>query len=66
MTYIYDNIQEIRVAEFMLLDLAEAKLILAQVDSPTQARTMAATHSIEAEFWVDEVIHECNKIHKGL
>ncbi len=66
MTYIYDNVQEIRVAEFMLLELDEAKLILAQVDSPTQARTMAAAHSTEAEFWVDEVIHECNKIHKEL
>ena len=66
MTYIYDDVQEIRVAEFMLLELDEAKLILAQVDSPTQARTMAAAHSIEAEFWVDEVIHECNKIHSNL
>lgn len=66
MTYIYDDVQEIRVAEFMLLELAEAKLILAQVDSPTQARTMATTHSIAAEFWVDEVIHECNKIHSNL
>ena len=66
MTYTYDDVQEIRVAEFMLLELDEAKLILAQVDSPTQARTMAAAHSTEAEFWVDEVIHECNNIHKGL
>ena len=66
MTYIYDNVQEIRVAEFMLLELDEAKLILAQVDSPTQARTMAAAHSITTEFWVDEVIHECNKIHSNL
>ena len=66
MTYIYDDVQEIRVAEFMLLELDEAKLILAQVDSPTLARTMAAAHSIAAEFWVDEVIHECNKIHKEL
>ena len=66
MTYIYDDVQEIRVAEFMLLELDEAKLILAQVDSPTQARTMAAAHSTEAEFWVDEVIYECNKIHSNL
>lgn len=66
MTYIYDDVQEIRVAEFMLLELDEAKLILAQVDSPTQARTMAAAHSIEAEFWVDEVIYECSKIHSNL
>ena len=66
MTYTYDDVQEIRVAEFMLLELDEAKLILAQVDSPTQARTMAAVHSIVAEFWVDEVIHECNKIHSNL
>ena len=43
MTYIYDDVQEIRVAEFMLLELDEAKLILAQVDSPTQARTMAGS-----------------------
>ena len=66
MTYIYDDVQEIRVAEFMLLELDEAKLILAQADSLTQARTMAAAHSIAAKFWVDEVIHECNKIHKEL
>lgn len=66
MIYIYDDVQEIRVAEFMLLELDEAKLILAQADSPTQARTMAAAHSIAAEFWVDEVIHECNKIHSNL
>ena len=66
MTYSYDGIQEIRVAEFMLLDLSEAKLILAQVDSPTQARNMAAVHSPEAEFWVDEVIYECNKLHNSL
>ena len=66
MTYTYDDVQEIRVAEFMLLELDEAKLILAQVDSPTQARIMAAAHSIAAEFWVDEVIHECNKIHSNL
>ncbi len=66
MTYTYDDVQEIRVAEFMLLELDEAKLILAQVNSPTQARTMAAAHSTEAEFWVDEVIHECNKIHSNL
>ena len=50
----------------MLLELDEAKLILAQVDSPTQARTMAAAHSTEAELWVDEVINECNKIHSNL
>lgn len=66
MTYIYDDVQEIRVAEFMLLELDEAKLILAQADSPTQARIMATAHSTEAEFWVDEVIHECNKIHSNL
>lgn len=66
MTYTYDDVQEIRVAEFMLLELDEAKLILAQVNSPTQARTMAAAHSTEAEFWVDEVIYECNKIHSNL
>lgn len=66
MTYTYDDIQEIRVAEFMLLSLDEAQQILAQVDSPTQARQMAAAHSLEAEFWVDEVIHKCNAIHKSL
>lgn len=66
MTYLYDGIQEVRIAEFMLLDLSEAKVILAQVDSPTQARTMAAAHGIEAEFWVDNVIYECNKLHNSL
>ncbi len=66
MTHTYDDVQEIRVAEFMLLELDEAKSILAQVNSPTQARTMAAAHSTEAEFWVDEVIHECNKIHSNI
>ena len=65
MTYIYDDIQQIRVAEFMLLDLEEAKQILAQVDSPTQARIMAANHSSEAELWVDDVIQACNDIHSA-
>ena len=41
MTYTYDDVQEIRVAEFILLKLNEAKLILAQADS----QTMAVAHS---------------------
>lgn len=57
MIYIYNNIQEIRVAEFMLLELNETKLILAQMDSPTQTRTMATAHSIATEFWINKIIY---------
>ena len=66
MTYPYNTSSTIRLAEIRLLTLDELKLILAEVDSPTQAREMAAHHSPEASEWVDSVITACNTIHKDL
>lgn len=64
--YIYDDTQSIRLAEIKLMSLEDLQQILAQVDSPTQAREMAAHHSQEASAWVDSVIVACNSIHKEL
>lgn len=66
MTYTYDDTYTIRVAELKLLSLDEAKTIIAQVDSPSQACEMAAIHSDEATQWVKSVIKECNHIHDKL
>lgn len=66
MTYPYNTSSTIRLAEIRLLTLDELKLVLAEVDSPTQAREMAAHHSREASEWVDSVITACNTIHKDL
>lgn len=66
MTYPYNISSTLRLAEIRLLTLDELKLILADVDSPTQAREMAAHHSLEASAWVDSVIVACNSIHKEL
>lgn len=63
--YIYDDTQTIRLAEIKLMSLEDFKQILAQVDSPTQAREMASHHSPEASAWVDSVIVACNSIHKN-
>lgn len=64
--YTYDDTQSIRLAEIKLMSLEDLQQILAQVDSPTQAREMAAHHSPEASAWVDSVIVACNSIHKEL
>lgn len=64
--YTYDDTQSIRLAEIKLMSLEDFQQILAQVDSPTQAREMAAHHSPEASAWVDSVIVACNSIHKEL
>lgn len=64
--YTYDDTQTIRLSEIKLISLEDFKQILAQVDSPTQAREMAAHHSPEASAWVDSVIVACNSIHKEL
>lgn len=64
--YTYDDTQIIRLSEIKLMSLEDFKQILAQVDSPTQAREMAAHHSPEASAWVDSVIVACNSIHKEL
>lgn len=64
--YTYDDTQTIRLSEIKLMSLEDLKQILAQVDSPTQAREMAAHHSPEASAWVDSVIVACNSIHKEL
>lgn len=64
--YTYDDTQSIRLAEIKLMSLEDFKQILAQVDSPTQAREMAAHHSPEASAWVDSVIVACKSIHKDL
>ena len=66
MTYQYNISSTIRLAEIRLLTLDELKLILAEVDSPTQAREMAAHHSLEAAKWVNSVILACNHIHSKL
>ena len=66
MTYPYNISSTLRLAEIRLLTLDELKLILAEVDSPTQAREMAAHHSPEASEWVSSVIIACNSIHKDL
>lgn len=66
MTYPYNTSSTIRLAEIRLLTLDELKLVLAEVDSPTQAREMAAHHSPEASEWVASVIIACNSIHKEL
>lgn len=66
MTYPYNTSSTIRLAEIRLLTLDELKLVLAEVDSPTQAREMAAHHSTEASEWIDSVIIACNTIHKDL
>lgn len=66
MTYPYNTSSTIRLAEIRLLTLDELKLILADVDSPTQAREMAAHHSPEASEWVNSVILACNHIHSKL
>ena len=66
MTYPYNISSTIRLAEIRLLTLDELKLILAEVDSPTQARAMAAHHSLEAAKWVNSVILACNHIHSKL
>ena len=66
MTYPYNISSTLRLAEIRLLTLDELKLILADVDSPTQAREMAAHHSPEASEWVSSVIIACNYIHKDL
>lgn len=64
--YTYDDTQTIRLFEIKLMSLEDFQQILAQVDSPTQAREMAAHHSPEALAWVDSVIVACNSIHKEL
>ena len=64
--YSYDDTQSIRLAEIKLMSLEDFQQILALVDSPTQAREMAAHHSPEASSWVDSVIVACNSIHKDL
>lgn len=64
--YTYDDTKTIRLSEIKLMSLEDFKQILAQVDSPTQAREMAAHHSPEASAWVDSVIVACNSIHKEL
>ena len=64
--YTYDDTQSIRLAEIKLMSLEDFQQILAQVDSPTQAREMAAHHSPEASAWVDSVIVACKSIHKEL
>ena len=64
--YTYDDTQTVRLSEIKLMSLEDFKQILAQVDSPTQAREMAAHHSPEASAWVDSVIVSCNSIHKEL
>ena len=64
--YTYDDTQTVRLSEIKLMSLEDFKQILAQVDSPTQAREMAAHHSPEASAWVDSVIVACNSIHKEL
>ena len=66
MTYPYNISSTIRLAEIRLLTLDELKLVLADVDSPTQAREMAAHHSLEASEWVNSVILACNHIHSKL
>lgn len=66
MTYEYNTASTIRVAELRLLNLDELKLIIAEVDSPTQAREMARHHSPEASAWVDSVITACNAIHSSI
>ena len=66
MTYPYNTSSTIRLAEIRLLTLDKLKLVLAEVDSPTQAREMAAHHSQAASKWVDSVITACNTIHKDL
>lgn len=66
MTYPYNISSTLRLAEIRLLTLDELKLILADVDSPTQAREMAAHHSLEASEWVNSVILACNHIHSRL
>lgn len=66
MTYPYNTSSTVRLAEIRLLTLDELKLILADVDSPTQAREMAAHHSLEASEWVNSVILACNHIHSKL
>ena len=66
MTYPYNISSTLRLAEIRLLTLDELKLILADVNSPTQAREMAAHHSPEASEWVNSVIIACNSIHKDL
>lgn len=66
MTYPYNTSSTIRLAEIRLLTLDELKLVLADVGSPSQAREMAAHHSLEASAWVDSVIVACNSIHKEL
>ena len=65
MTYPYNTSSTIRLAEIRLLTLDELKLVLAEVDSPTQAREMAAHHSPEASEWVNSVIIACNSIHSS-
>ena len=64
--YTYDDTQSIRLAEIKLMSLEDLQQILSQVDSPSQAREMAAHHSLEASAWVDSVIVACNSIHKEL
>lgn len=64
--YTYDDTQSIRLAEIKLMSLEDFQQILAQVDSPAQAREMAAHHSPEASAWVNSVIVACNSIHKEL
>lgn len=66
MTYPYNISSTIRLAEIRLLTLDELKLVLAEVDSPSQAREMAAHHSPEASEWVSSVILACNHIHSKL
>lgn len=66
MTYPYNISSTIRLAEIRLLTLDELKLVLAEVDSPSQAREMAAHHSLEAAKWVNSVILACNHIHSKL
>ena len=66
MTYPYNISSTLRLAEIRLLTIDELKLILADVDSPTQAREMAAHHSLEASEWVNSVILACNHIHSRL
>ena len=66
MTYPYNTSSTIRVAEIRLLTLDELKVVLAEVDSPSQAREMAAHHSLEASEWVNSVILACNHIHSSL
>lgn len=54
--YFYDDIQEISPASLKLLDIDEAKIIIAQANCLEDAKMMALTHSAEACRWVESVV----------